>query len=101
MACKKTVHVLAILLWALLPVIIPSISYADNIHSDQLPLSKARVIVIFEGDINAATVEKYGQVLKTLKIINGVVAVIICYGQDCRAVLRTARNDVGDWNFTV
>lgn len=76
MACKKTVYVLAILIWALLPVIISPISYANNIHSHELPPDKAKVIVTFEGDIQPSTVEKYGQVLKTLKIINGLVAVI-------------------------
>ena len=76
MACKKTVHVLTILLWALLPVIISPISYANNIRSHELPPDKAKVIVTFQGDIQPSTVEKYGQVLKTLKIINGLVAVI-------------------------
>lgn len=76
MACKKTVHVLAILLWALLFVVISPISYANNIHSHELPPHKAKVIVTFENDIQPSTVEKYGQVLKTLKIINGLVAVI-------------------------
>lgn len=76
MACKKTLYVLAILLWALLPVVISPTSYAKNIHSHELPPDKAKVIVTFEGDIQPSTVEKYGQVLKTLKIINGLVAVI-------------------------
>ena len=42
----------------------------------QIPKQEVKVIVTFDGEIDTQIVEKYGQVINTLKIINGVVAVI-------------------------
>lgn len=46
--------------------------YLQELHAQ----GKEKVIVTFKKEIQPSIVEKYGQVLKTLKIINGVVAII-------------------------
>jgi hypothetical protein len=46
--------------------------YLQELHA----AGKEKVIVTFEKEIQPSIVKKYGQVLKTLKIINGVVAII-------------------------
>lgn len=71
---QKTVKALAILILVLL--VSGSAFAGKNVRSHQLPPNKAKVIVTFDGEIQPNIVEKYGRVLKTLKIINGVVAVV-------------------------
>ena len=49
---------------------------AANTPSDRLPTGKVKVIVTFDGKVRPERVAKYGQVLSSLPIINGLVAVI-------------------------
>ncbi len=72
--CLKAGRVVSILILVLL--FSASTFAGKNVRSHQLPPNKAKVIVTFDGEIQPNIVEKYGQVLKTLKIINGVVAVV-------------------------
>lgn len=65
-----------IILTGLLCMIVCPPSTAEGIRSDSLPPDKAKVIVTFDGDIRPDIVQKYGQVLHKLKIINGLVAVV-------------------------
>ena len=70
MSKKNTLQILITLFLILL---VQSISFSEVQKSYT---QKVKVIVTFDGDIQPHIVEKYGQVLNTLKIINGVVAVI-------------------------